>query len=226
MSEARVWVSVTEGVLEFEGPEHFVAGLVEKFTSVIQTALAGEPPETTPAVASVNQVASPPEPAPDVAFKDLFAATETGVQILRTLPGSTKAQRAVNLAKLYLYGLQALKQRDTAFFAEIGRVCRAHGCYDTHNLAAYLKADRASFVFGGTGKRQTLKLSAPGMEGTAALIAGIRAGGNGIASESKGIRRHAIQARFNESDGGRSGDVTSADSQGNAPHVASMTGMR
>jgi len=42
-------------------------------------------------------------------------------------------------------------------------------------MATYLKGDRASFVFGGKGKRQTLKLSAPGMEGTAALIARLRA---------------------------------------------------
>jgi hypothetical protein len=176
-----VRVSLTDGVLEFEGSENFVAGLVEKFTRMIQTALAGE---AQPAAASVPPVASTP-PAPDVALKDIFAATETGVQILRALPGSTKAERAVNLAKLYLYGLQALKQRDTALFAEIGRVCRAHGCFDSRNMAAYLKADRASFVFGGKGKQQTLKLSAPGMEGTAALIARIRAGGKGIARQAR-----------------------------------------
>ena len=44
MSEARVRVSLTDGVLEFEGPENFVAGLVEKFGAVIQTALTGEAP--------------------------------------------------------------------------------------------------------------------------------------------------------------------------------------
>jgi hypothetical protein len=43
MSEARVRVSLMDGGLEFEGPERFVAGLVEKFSTVIQTALAGEP---------------------------------------------------------------------------------------------------------------------------------------------------------------------------------------
>jgi hypothetical protein len=64
--------------------------------------------------------ASDAPPAPDVGLTDIFAATETGVQILRAVPGSTKAERAVNLAKLYLYGLQALTERDTARFAEIG----------------------------------------------------------------------------------------------------------
>jgi hypothetical protein len=114
------------------------------------------------------------------------------VQILKALPGSSKAEKAVNGAKLYLYGLQALKQRDTALFAEITRVCKAHGCYDSHNMAACIKADRASFVFGGRGKRQTLKLSAPGVHATAELIARIRARGNGIASKRKGNGRGLI----------------------------------
>jgi hypothetical protein len=188
MSEARVRVSLTDGVLEFEGPENFVSGLVEKFTSVIQTALSAEP---QPAAASAPPVASAP-PAPGEVLKDIFATTETGVQILRSLPGSSKAQRVVNVAKLYLYGLQVLKHRESAHLAEIARACKAHGCYDPHNMAACLKRDRASFVFGGQGKRQTVKLSAPGSEGIAALIARVRAGRNGITSGSKGITGHVI----------------------------------
>ena len=113
MSEARVRVSLTDGVLDFEGPENFVAGLVEKFTGLIQTALAAEPSDAQPAAASGHQAANPP-PAPDVALKDIFAATETGVQILRALPGSTKAQRAVTLAKFYTVrtaGVEAARHR-------------------------------------------------------------------------------------------------------------------
>ncbi len=197
MSETRVRVSLTDRVLEFEGPESFVSGLVEKFAGVIHAGLGGEPAAAHDAanVESQKQRAAeaPPAPTsahpapgtappPEVALTDIFAPTATGVQILRAFPGSTKAVRAVNLAKLYLYGLQALKQRDTVFFAEIGQVCRAHGCFDPNNMAACLKAQRTAFVFGGRGKRQTLKLSEPGLKETAALIARIRAGGNGIGS--------------------------------------------
>jgi len=191
MSEARVRVSLSDGVLEFEGSESFVTSQVEKFTTIIQTALAGEPPiADDPAPGGDTKPATSPPPAPDAGLtdvlKDVFAATDTGVQILRPLPGSSKAQKAVNGAKLYLFGLQALTQRDTARFAEIKNVCKAHGCYDAANMAACLKGDQASFVFGGQGKRQTLKLSAPGLEATAELIARIRTRGNGIAASRKG----------------------------------------
>ena len=64
--------------------------------------------------------------------------------------------------------------------------------YHSHNMAACLKGDQTSFVFGGRGKRQTLKLSAPGMKATAELIARIRTRGNGIASKRKGIDRVAV----------------------------------
>ena len=206
MSEARVRVSLSDGVLEFEGSESFVTSQVEKFTKIIQAALAGERPIADDAAAGGGttgagngaggdmQPAASAPPSPDVELKDIFAPTDTGVQILRALPGSSKAEKAVNGAKLYLYGLQALKQRDTALFAEIKHVCRAHGCYDSHNMAACLKGDQTSFVFGGRGKRQTLKLSAPGMHATAELIARLRARGNGIASKRKGNARDAAQA--------------------------------
>ena len=207
MGEARVRVSLSDGVLEFEGSESFVTSQVEKFTKIIQAALAGERPIADDGAAGGGggmtdaggnraggdtQPAASAPPSPDAGLEDIFEATDTGVQILKALPGSSKAQKAVNGAKLYLYGLQALKQRDTALFAEIKHVCEAHGCYDSHNMAAYLKGDQASFVFGGRGKRQTLKLSAPGLDATAELIARIRARGNGIASRRKENGRDVV----------------------------------
>ena len=187
MGEARVRVSLSDGVLEFEGSESFVTSQVEKFTKIIQATLSGERPVAEDAAdgddggttdaggngaGGDTQPAASAPPSPDAGLEDIFEATDTGVQILRPLPGSSKAQKAVNGAKLYLYGLQALKRRDTALFAEIKHVCKAHGCYDSHNMAAYLKADQTSFVFGGQGKRQTLKLSAPGLHATAGLANG------------------------------------------------------
>ena len=201
MSEAKVRVSLSDGVLEFEGSESFVTSQVEKFTKIIQSALAGEQPIVDDAAGGGGggtsaaggnsaggdtQPAASAPPPPGADLKDIFEATDTGVQILRPVPGSNKAEKAVNGAKLYLFGLQALKQRDTALFAEIKNVCKAHGCYDSHNMATYLKGDQASFVFGGQGKSQTLKLSAPGLHETGELIARIRARGHGIASRRKG----------------------------------------
>src|ERR1700704_1671520 len=135
MGEARIRVSLSDGVREFEGSESFVTSQVEKFTKIIQDALAGERPIADDAAAgggggttdaggnrADTQPAASPPPSPDAGLEDIFEATDSGVQILKALPGSSKAEKAVNGAKLYLYGLQALKQRDTALFAEITKV--------------------------------------------------------------------------------------------------------
>ncbi len=44
MAEARVWVSLSDGVLEFEGSESFVTSQVEKFTKIIQAARGSKQP--------------------------------------------------------------------------------------------------------------------------------------------------------------------------------------
>jgi hypothetical protein len=150
MSEARARISLADGVhLEFEGSETFVNGQLDKFSRMIH----GGPAVAASAVVSPPAAqTAPPKPT----YEDIFAVTEHGVQILKTMPGDSRAQKANAAAKLYLYGLQALKQRDTAMFQEIAAVCRAHRCYDPSNMAASLKNDVESFVFGGRGKKQTL----------------------------------------------------------------------
>ena len=82
--------------------------------------------------------------------------------------------------------------KGAANFGRIKNVCKSHGCYGSHNMAACLKGDQKSFVFGGRGKRQTLKLRAPGPHGIAELMARIRTRGNGIASKRKGNERDAM----------------------------------
>ena len=207
MSESRVRVSLTDGTFEFEGSEAFVAAHVEKFTRMIQAAVAVQwpgsmdaaseapvdaarvAPEVPPQPASAPEpvIASPPPP--EVEFADMYAATETGVQILKPVPGASCAQKTVNGAKLYLFGLRMLKRRDAAWFREITAMCKAQGCYDSANMSAYLKADRNAFVFGGKGKRQTIELSVPGLHAAAQLVADIRSGNHAITNRKMRIAR-------------------------------------
>jgi hypothetical protein len=204
MSESKVRVSLTDGTFEFEGSESFVAAQVEKFAAMIQAAVAVQWPDAAglradpPAEAPPVAIETPPEPVippapvtvappPEVEFADMYAPTVDGVQILKRVPGGSWAQKTVNGAKLYLYGLQLLKKREMASFGEIKKVCRAQGCYDSHNMAAYLKADQQAFVFAGNGKRQTVKLSAPGLNAAAQLLANVRAGNDAMYRRKKRI---------------------------------------
>jgi hypothetical protein len=179
MSEAKIRISMIQGTFELEGSEAFVSAQIEKFADVIKASLSA--PYPTPVnpnpgsgIPSNPMIATFPTTPQDLA--EVFAANENGVQILKDVPGDSKPEKTVNAAKLYLFGLQALKQRDTALFEEIKSVCKIHGFYDSGNMAAYLKDDQESFIFGGSGKKQTLKLTVPGTKSAGKLIEGLKAG--------------------------------------------------
>src|SRR4051812_46426823 len=146
MSEAKARVSMTDGVLlEFEGSEAFVSGQLERFSRMI----TGEPATATERVAESAATApspAPPPAAPPDTFADIFAVTENGLQVLAKVPGRSTAQTTLNAAKLYLYGLQVTQQRQTAWFEEIRKVCRAHRCYDANNMATTLKNAQDAFI--------------------------------------------------------------------------------
>jgi hypothetical protein len=173
MAEAKISISLADGTFEFEGSETFVSTQIERFAEAIQANLrvpqqqmkmrapgGGAPPQE----GDVSPPATPPK------LDEIFAPTETGVQILKDVPGNSVAEKTVNAAKLYLYGLNELKQKDTALFEEIAAVCKTHGFHDSANMASNLKAERGTFIPGGSGKKQTLKLTVPGMKAAAKLV--------------------------------------------------------
>lgn len=177
MSEAKVRVSLSDGVVELEGSETFVREQLEKFREVIHARLS-----------AVSRAKNTPSPKGDETEKndgnesgegenldDVFAATDEGIQILKDIPGDSGPQKHQNAAKLLLWGLSKLKGKDSALFEDVRAVCKAHGFYQANNLAKYLKDDKASFVFGGSGKKQTLKLTVPGAKAAAKLAADLRA---------------------------------------------------
>ena len=174
MAEARIRISLEEGVFELEGSESFVTAHIEKFADAIQSRLKANSHRAQPK--AMSNTTRPKGPETDTSGLDeIFAATETGVQILKDIPGDSKAEKTVNAAKLLLYGLGVFKQKDTVLFEEVAAVCKAHGFYDSNNLAANLKEEKEMFVFGGSGKKQTLKLTVPGTKTTAKLVEDLKA---------------------------------------------------
>ena len=178
MAEAKFSFSLSEGTFEVEGSETFVSAQIERFAEAIQANL--KTPRLQPSLKD-----NPNKPGEDrrggtpstpnrPELDEIFAPTEDSVQILKNIPGDSKADKTLNAAKLYLYGLNALKQKDTALFEEIASVCQSHGFHDAANMSTNLKADKESFVFGGSGKKQTLKLTVPGARAAAKLVEQLR----------------------------------------------------
>jgi hypothetical protein len=74
---------------------------------------------------------------------------------------------------LLAHGMAKLRNRNTVYFAEVKAVCKAHRCYDATNMASVLRRKRSAFVFGGSGKKQTLALTEAGAREVERLVSAL-----------------------------------------------------
>jgi hypothetical protein len=175
MSEAKVRVSLVEGTIEIEGTESFVSAQLEKFGDSIRAALGARPHERPGGGGSTSDKNGGARPATLGELDDVFAASDTSVQVLADIPGENTYAKMANAGKLLAYGMAKLKNRPNVLFEEVRAVCKAHGCYDGSNMASALKEQKAAFVFGGSGKKQTIALTKPGTTEVEKMIEGLRA---------------------------------------------------
>jgi hypothetical protein len=94
-------------------------------------------------------------------YDHLYAVADGKIQILKDIPGSNASEKMVAVGLLLAYG-NLLNASEPTTFDDIRDVCKAHGCLDGTNLSKRLKEQRDAFVFSGTPKSQTLKLTVPG----------------------------------------------------------------
>jgi hypothetical protein len=177
MGDAKVKISMADGILEFEGSESFVNEQLTRFSDAILGSLkaTGASADVAKGQTETKKGEVKGNEQTNKELADIFEDSEKGVQILKDIPGDNQSAKMVNAAKLLLYGTQKLTQKDTLFFSDVSATCKSHGCLDATNMSAALKGDKESFIFGGSGKRQTLKLTVPGTRAAAKLVASLRA---------------------------------------------------
>jgi hypothetical protein len=186
----KVLISAADGRIEFEGSEEFVERQLKDFGDVLKEALtaaatpkfnAGRSGSGLPAAGSAagvvggaagGGVATAQTPAGEglKGLENLFAEADGRIQILKNLPGSNITEKMILAARLLAYAIWKTGKTTTSF-REIGELCKAHGCYDSKNLARRIKGEKSDFVVGGKGKTQYLSLSVPGRTATEAQIA-------------------------------------------------------
>lgn len=160
--KAKAVISISEGRFEFEGDEAFVASHLSKFEEAIKQALrlnpgprgkSEEKQRQSPATAGERQSLS--------SYENLFAIADGKVQILKTLPGNSTAEKMVSAATLLAYA-NALTGQENTSFESVRALCKTHGCLDASNFAKTLKAQKGMFVFSGGTKSTSLSLTVPG----------------------------------------------------------------
>lgn len=162
--EANFSISIQEGKLEISGSEAFVREQINNFKELILETMQNlptaryhpPPPPPPPGEGPGTGMAAETNPYPNV-----IAIHDDAIKILKSIPGKRKAEKTVNAALLYLVG-KGIKGEETAFFEEIRKVCKDHACLDTPNFSKTLKGTKEWLIIGGSGKKQTAKLSHPG----------------------------------------------------------------
>jgi hypothetical protein len=174
MAEAKIRISLSDGsVLEIEGSEGFVEKQIESFGDLIKQALVAQ--STQRPAASTKQQGSGDEqkdtaPPPSAKaginpYPNVFEIQDGKVTfIMEKIPGDNEKDKMVDAALLCILGNE-LAGKPEVSFAAMKELSKQHGSTSDMldgNFSPYLKSESRYFIFGGTPRKQTAKLSNPG----------------------------------------------------------------
>ena len=167
---ARIRLSVSEGLLEIEGSEEFVAKHIESLKDSI-TKAAPVTPKVIPVKSTepVKHAAAPAikGTASTDDYQNLFSTgSDDTINITKELPGDTIQEKVHAATLLYLFAKSLTGGPAEAPFKDIAKVCTDHGSIDKPNFAANVKRATPKYITvsgGGRGSRMVAKLTVPGM---------------------------------------------------------------
>lgn len=187
-SEAKLHLSLEDGIFEISGSELFVSQQIENFKDIILEALSSKRERSDNRSTGVA-IASPPaaDPLPKEeqvggsierkTYDRVFHVEGDHVTIIKKMPGTNNAKKTVNTALAYLWakrsvGVEAVSSQ------EIRDVCEQQSCLDHSNFSSTLKnATEYLIVNGKRGSSDKLcKLTIPGVEQAETLLEGLNGG--------------------------------------------------
>ena len=168
-SEAKLHLSLKEGVFEISGPEHFVSQQIENFKEIILETLQNRRIKSD--IVNVGMV--PPDPQgtklPPLDQQNLITKyfprvlhiQEKDVKIIKKMPGALWGKKSIGIEEVS--------------FQEIRDLCEQQGCLDTKNFAAHMKGAREYIIVDGKkgSTAKTCKLTLPGMERAEEILEGL-----------------------------------------------------
>ena len=118
-SEAKLHLSLEDGVFEISGSELFVSQQIENFKEIILEALQNRNGDPVDVVEPANGQKPPPaDPIPEGAksehgfdkksFPRVLHIEDKDVKIIKKMPGANNAKKSVNTALAYLWGKRSV----------------------------------------------------------------------------------------------------------------------
>lgn len=181
-SEAKLHLSLEDGVFEISGSELFVSQQIENFKEIILEALQNRKSESPDAEDPAVRI-EPPAADPisegeksehgfdNKSFPRVLHIEGKEVKIIKKMPGSTNAKKSVNTALAYLWGMRSVGVEGISY-QDIRDLCQQQGCLDSANFAASMKNAREYIIIEGKkgSSAKTCKLTLPGVERAEELL--------------------------------------------------------
>ena len=181
-SEAKLHLSLEDGVFEISGSELFVSQQIENFKEIILEALQNRT-STTTNVASTPEERKPPAADPiqegeksghgfdNKSFPRVLHIEGKVVKIIKKMPGANNAKKSINTALAYLWGPRSVGVEGISY-QDIRDLCQNQGCLDSANFAATMQKAREYIIIEGKkgSSVKTCKLTLPGVERAEELL--------------------------------------------------------
>lgn len=179
-TEAKLHLSLEDGVFEISGSEVFVSQQIDNFKEIILEALQVRKINlshvTKPAVEQERQVTSSQNnqiatTTPQAnAYPRVLHTEENTVKIIKKIPGSSTSKKTINTALIYLWGMKSIGVQE-ASAQEIRDQCAEQSCLDTNFSTIINGAKEFIIVDGKKGSGQkNYKLTLPGVEQAEILL--------------------------------------------------------
>ena len=175
-SEAKLHLSLTDGVFEISGSELFVSQQIENFKEIILEALQNrgsqqpvatstENDDSPPAAAKLPEGAKSEHGFDNKSFPRVLQIEDKSVRIIKRMPGANNAKKSLNTALAYLWGKRSVGIEGVPY-QEIRDLCQQQGCLDSGNFSSQMKGAREYIIIDGKkgSSAQTCKLTLPGVE--------------------------------------------------------------
>ncbi|AZZ94462.1 hypothetical protein EUZ85_28625 [Hahella sp. KA22] len=181
-TEAKLHLSLEDGVFEISGSELFVSQQIENFKDIILESLHSRKHYTIETNQLTKESAPPAaEPLAEGAksehgfdkksFPRVLHIEGKNVRIIKKMPGSTSSKKSINTALAYLWGKRSVGEEGISY-QEIRDLCQQQGCLDSANFSATIKGAREYIIIEGKkgSSAQTCKLTLPGVERAEELL--------------------------------------------------------
>lgn len=180
-SDAKLHLSIKDGVFEIAGSELFVSQQIENFKDIIIDGLKNQDPASMGQITSntsehnVININDKEEIIPlENPYPRVLHIEDQKVRIIKKIPGTTNSKKMVNTALAYIWGNRNIGI-ETVTLQEIRDVCQEQGCLDSPNFAKVLKGAKESIIIDGKkgSNSQICKLTIPGVDNAEELLESI-----------------------------------------------------